>query len=86
MWRGMTQLYVMLLLKQPGEDWTLSNDGQLIFLSMPDANQVAVINTNSFQVDRDIDAGLNPTRVAFQPDGRLLWVGNDARGCARRAA
>lgn len=75
---GMTQLYAMLLLKQPGEDWTLSNDGQLIFVSMPAANQVAVINTNSFQVDRDIDAGRTPTRIAFQPDGRLLWVGNDA--------
>ncbi len=80
---GMTQLYVMLLLKQPGEDWALSNDGQLIFVSMPVANQVAVINTNSFQVDRDIDAGPNPTRVAFQPDGRLLWVGSDAADAAQ---
>ncbi len=77
---GMTQLYSMLLLKQPGEDWVAGGDGRRIFVSMPDANQVAAINTDSLQVERDIDAGRNPVRVAMQPDGRQLWVGNNAAG------
>jgi YVTN family beta-propeller protein len=46
---------------------------------MPFAGQVAVIDADSFKVHSNIDAGRSPTRVFLQPDGRYLWVGNDAK-------
>jgi YVTN family beta-propeller protein len=46
---------------------------------MPGAGQVAVIDTETFKVVTNIDAGADPTRLVLQPDGRYLWVGNNAR-------
>jgi YVTN family beta-propeller protein len=45
---------------------------------MPRAGQVAVIDTENFKVVANIAAGTAPVRVAQQPDGRYLWVGNNA--------
>ena len=36
-----------------------------------------MIDTTSWKVIASIDAGVKPTRVALQHDGRYLWVGND---------
>src|SRR6185295_14050482 len=33
---------------------------------------------DAFKVIGNADTGENPARVALQPDGRYLWVGNDA--------
>jgi YVTN family beta-propeller protein len=41
---------------------------------MPDANQVAVIDTRSWSVTANIDVGAGPARVALQPDEAYLWV------------
>jgi YVTN family beta-propeller protein len=56
-----------------------SADGKRIYVSMPFAGQVAVIDSDNFTVHSNIDAGRSPTRVYLQPDGRYLWVGNDAK-------
>jgi len=74
---GISQLYAMALLKSPGEDWVMSRDGKRLFVTMPKAGQVAVVDTESFTVLQNIDVGVNPVRIAMQPDGRALWVGND---------
>src|SRR5438046_7004940 len=41
---------------------------------MPDAGQVAVIDTATWKVIRNIDIGPRPTRIALQPDQQYLWV------------
>jgi YVTN family beta-propeller protein len=74
---GMTQLYTMVLLDEPGEDWAMTVDSGLLFVSQPLANQVAVVDTESFQVVKKIFAGNNPTRLALGPDEETLWVSND---------
>jgi YVTN family beta-propeller protein len=74
---GITNLYAMVNLKAPGADWTKSADERRLFVSMPRAAQVAQVDLESFKVERYIDAGNNPVRVALQPDERYLWVGND---------
>jgi YVTN family beta-propeller protein len=38
---------------------------------------VAAVDTESFKVVRNLEAGANPIRIALQPDGRYLWIGND---------
>lgn len=80
---NMTQLYAMVVLKSPGEDWVLSRDQKRLFVTMPQANQIAVVDTNSFKVLATVDAGSNPFRIALQPDGRYLWVGNDSPDAQR---
>jgi len=75
---GVTQLYTMIYLKRPGEDWAGSPDDKLLYVTMPKANQVAVASTETFKVVKNVDAGENPVRIALQPDARYLWVGNDS--------
>jgi YVTN family beta-propeller protein len=76
---GKTSLYAMILLSRPGADWAKSQDQKRIYVTMPRANQVAVVDTDAFKVTANIDAGDNPVRAAMQPDERYLWVGNNAR-------
>ena len=77
---GLTQLYAQVLLQKPGEDWARSADGKRLYVTMPRAGRVAVVDTDSFKVLANIEAGGYPVRVAIQPDGRYVWVGNDAPG------
>ena len=79
---GYSQLLAMVPLVRPGEDWVFAPDGRTLFVSMPKAGQVAEIDTETFKVRRNLDAGLLPTRLALQPDGRYLWVANDNDGPA----
>jgi YVTN family beta-propeller protein len=76
--KGITHLYTMVLLQSPGEDWIKSRDGKTLFVSMPRAGKVAAVDTDSFRVAADIETGSRPVRTALQPDGKYLWVGNDA--------
>jgi YVTN family beta-propeller protein len=77
---GGSKLLTLIMLKSPGEDWALTSDQELLFVSLPLVNQVAVIDTTTWQVTGYIDAGARPTRVALQPDGKYLWVANDGDG------
>ncbi|MDH3473732.1 MAG: hypothetical protein OEM59_08565, partial [Rhodospirillales bacterium] len=76
---GSTMLYAQINLERPGADWAKTGDDKLFFVSMPRADQVAVIDTEVFKIRANIDAGVHPVRVAVQPDERYLWVGNDSR-------
>jgi YVTN family beta-propeller protein len=66
------------VINAPGADWAASNRERRIYVSMPRVGQVAVVDTESFKVIDNIPAGKTPVRVALQPDGRYLWVGNNA--------
>lgn len=74
---GISQLYTMIFLKASGADWVMSHDGKLLFVTMPTVDQVAVIDTDTFQVIANIAAGPTPMQLALQPGGHYLWVAND---------
>ena len=74
---GGSKLYTLIPLAAPGADWILSADRKTLYVSMPSAGQLAAIDTATWKVRTNIDAGAKPSRVALQPDGRYLWVGND---------
>jgi DNA-binding beta-propeller fold protein YncE len=74
---GSSKLLTLVMLKSPGEDWAQKNRDEKVFVSMPGVNQVAAIDTSTWKVVANIDAGVKPTRVRLQPDERYLWVGND---------
>ena len=75
---GGSKLYTLIPLKSPGEDWVLTDDNKRLYVSMPEVNQIAVIDIPTWKVIANIDAGATPTRVALQHDERYLWVGNDS--------
>ncbi len=76
---GRTNLYAQIVLKRRGADWDKTADEKRMFVSMPVADQVAVVDLQAFSVSHNIPAGDNPQRVLLQEDGRYLWVGNDSR-------
>jgi YVTN family beta-propeller protein len=74
---GSSKLLNMVFLKSPGEDWALSSDGRRLFVSMPDANRVAAVDTASWKVVGEIETPPRPRRLGLQPDGHALWVTRD---------
>lgn len=76
---GITSTLGRIALERPPMDWVAGSEGKRLYVSMPDAGKVAVIDADSFEVKASIAAGREPVRLALQPDGRYLWVGNNAR-------
>lgn len=75
---GTSKLLTMVFLKSPGEDWAVTGDGNRLFVSMPDVNKVAVVETAGWKVVKEVDTAAKPRRVVLQPDGQYLWVTTDA--------
>lgn len=76
---GITSLYTTIQLERPGADWAKNELEQWMYVSMPAAGKVAIVNLDTFKVETSLAAGDSPTRVALQPDERYLWVGNNAK-------
>lgn len=76
---GGSQLLTMVFLDTPAEDWALTADQQRLFVSMPDAKRVAVIDAASWKIVTRLDVPSRPGRVALQPDEKYFWV-SDAGG------
>jgi YVTN family beta-propeller protein len=74
---GRTNLYASIPLREPGTDWTKDKSEKRFYVTLSKSGKVAVISTENFKMVSEVDAGPNPVRVSLQPDGRLLWVGND---------
>jgi YVTN family beta-propeller protein len=71
---GGTKLLAIVALKSPGHDWALTSDQGKLFVSMPDSNQVAVVDTLTWKVINNIDAGPGAARLALQPDEHYVWA------------
>jgi YVTN family beta-propeller protein len=76
---GITSTMARIDIKQPPMDWVTPRDNKRVFVSMPTAGEVAVIDSEQFKLIDSVVAGNNPVRLALQPDQRLLWVGNNAK-------
>lgn len=71
---GSSKLLAMVFLSAPGYDWALSADQRLLFVSLPEADRVAVVSTADWKVRKEIEVGPRPGRLAPAPDGSSLWV------------
>lgn len=74
---GGSKLLAQITLPGPGADWVLAADGGRVFVSVPSADAVAVVDTHAWVVRRTVPTGPRPGRVALHPDGRSLWVADD---------
>ena len=70
---GNTKLLAMVELDSPGGDWALMSDQSRIFVSMPDAGKLAVIDTANWRIRSRLPTGPNPVRTMLQPDEYYLW-------------
>ncbi|QTD50854.1 YncE family protein [Sulfidibacter corallicola] len=71
---GGSKLLAMVRLAGPGEDWVLTPDQRLLFVSTPEVNEVAVVNTTSWRVVAAVPVASYPQRLYLQQDGSFLWV------------
>jgi len=74
---GKTSTLGVVPLKSPGADWVASEDDKRLFVTLPKSGLLAVVDTDTFKVAENVKAGAEPSRVAMQPDGRYVWVGNN---------
>jgi hypothetical protein len=75
-----TKLFTLISLAGTPADWVLHPNKESLFLSLPGADRVAVVDTVRFRLRGTVPVGKGPTRLALSPDGALLAVGNDAEG------
>lgn len=71
---GGTKLVTLVPLGGEGAGWALAPDRDTLFVSIPDQNEVVVVDTTSWKVTSRIAVGARPGRLAFQPDGGYVWV------------
>ena len=71
---GNTSLLAMTPLAAPGGDWTLTEDRQRLFVSLPETNRVAVIDAGAWTVRTNLPVPAPPLRLALQPDQHYLWA------------
>lgn len=74
---GGSKLLALVDLPSPGEDWVLSKDQTLLFVSLPDSGRVAVVDTESWKLKTEIAIGGRPSKLILAPDSRYLWVADD---------
>lgn len=77
---GSTKLLTLVALEAPGADWVMSADGRRLYVSMPAAGKVAVVDTATWKVTTNIAVGAHSPRLRLQRDGKYLWVTQDAGG------
>jgi YVTN family beta-propeller protein len=75
---GGSKLYNLIELPGSGEDWVMSANQDRLFVSVPSVNKIAVIDISTWKSVATIEAGVKPTRIVLQNDGRYLWVGNNS--------
>jgi YVTN family beta-propeller protein len=75
---GGSKLYTLIPIESRGEDWVMTADNKRLYVSMPDANRLAVIDIPTWKVIDAIDVGVMPRRLALQHDERYLWIDNTA--------
>ncbi|NOT10525.1 MAG: YncE family protein [Methylococcaceae bacterium] len=74
-----SQLAGIVQLPEQGLDWVLTKDGKWLYVTMPEASAVALIDatTHSLVTTIATGSGSKPTRIALTPDEQSLWVGLD---------
>lgn len=76
---GGSKLLTMLSLNGPGYDWAINQNQDQVIVSVPSANQLALIDVAGWRVSSTSDqVSLNNPRDLFiQPDQQYLWVLDD---------
>jgi DNA-binding beta-propeller fold protein YncE len=72
---GRSSLYSAMKLDGKGFDWIKTSDDMRLFVALPNENKLAIADLQTLSVLNHLILSGQPTRLALQPDERLLWVG-----------
>lgn len=72
---GRSSLYSAMKLDGKGFDWIKTSDDMRLFVAVPDEKKLAIADLQTLSVLDHLTLSGQPTRLALQPDERLLWVG-----------
>ncbi|MCI0573440.1 MAG: YncE family protein [Myxococcaceae bacterium] len=75
-----TKLLTLISLAGTPADWVLHPSQDELFLTLPGAGRVAMVDTVRFRSRGSVQVGKQPTRIALSPEGRTLVTGNDGDG------
>ena len=78
---GGSRLLEMTVLESPGEDWVLSADASLLFVSMPFVGKVAVVDTASWDVDAIETSQEACANCSIDLDVVRAWTAEPAGRC-----
>lgn len=72
---GTARILKLVKLEAPGYDWSLTSGARpILFVSMPQAGKVAMIDATTWQTVGEIEIGPDAGRLGLQPDEHYLWV------------
>lgn len=71
---GGTRLKAMVQLPGKGGDWRLDREEDFLFVTVPEAHRLCVVDTASWKLVADLEMPVPPTDLAIQADGFYLWV------------
>ena len=75
---GRSNLRATIALSGAPGDWAKSADERRIYVSMPSAGKIAIIDAESFKLLEEIEAGEKPMRISLSADARYIFVANDS--------
>ncbi len=73
-----TKLQGIIPLSSRPADWAMSPDRGSVYVSLPEAKSVAIVDVRRRAAAALVTVGERPARVAPAPDGRRVWVGDDS--------
>jgi YVTN family beta-propeller protein len=74
---GRTNLFTNIILPQPGADWAEHRQRRRLLVTLPRANQAALIDSENFKIVSLLNTGREPVRVVSQQTGPLAFTGNN---------
>ena len=80
---GGSKLLALVELHARGHDWAQTENQDRLFVSTPESNEVAVVETASWKVLKYLKVGPFPARLALQPDEQYLWVATEVQTMER---
>jgi len=72
---GRSSLYTAMQLEGVGFDWIKTSDDAQLYVALPNEKKLAVADLQMLQIQDTVALQGKPTRLALQPDERLLWIG-----------
>lgn len=72
---GRSSLQGAMQLQGKGFDWIKTSDDMRLYVALPNERRLAMADLQTFKVLDHLVFSGQPTRLALQPDERLLWVG-----------
>ncbi len=71
---GGMKLLALVPLGGRGADWALAEENDRLFVTVPEANRVVVIDTRSWEIVGKVATPPGPSRIGLQPGSRSVWV------------